>query len=210
MRDDNDMRQRDQVTLDLLIQGHPDGLRRLLGDHAGQVRAFLKIKFVSVLDSQERDEALALAAVRLCQSAPRLDATHELRAWFAAAARNSALMLLVKQLTRRFVPLEVIDASLSGLATNQAEAERMRLLFDVYRCINLLPPVPRAVLLADLHSSANQSVLVLAERFGKTVKEVADARLEGRQLLRKQLLALGYGADLMTDQASNQTPEVDS
>lgn len=209
----NDNLDRDHVTLEQLIQGHPDGLRRLLSDHGGVVRAYLVRKFADIFDHWEIDEAMSLAAIRVWQSAPRFDASlGRLRAWFAVIARNCAMKLLAQRQGERLVPIDCIDASRLGLATSFSEAERLRLIVDVHRCIAKLPPLQRAVLLADLNAGEPQAAPVLAERFGTTIHSVWVARSHGRRTLRSALARLGYGPELVPESAATETrtPEAEA
>lgn len=209
----HDNTERDQVTLDQLIQGHPDGLRRLLSDHGGVVRAYLVRKFADIFDHWEIDEAMSLAAIRVWQSAPRFDASlGRLRAWFAVIARNCAMKLLAQRNGERLVPIDCIDASRLGLATSFSEAERLRLIVDVHRCIDELPRLQRAVLLADLNAGAPLAAPVLAERFGTTIQSVWVSRSHGRRTLRAMLARLGYGPDLIPerDGTHSRTPEAEA
>jgi DNA-directed RNA polymerase specialized sigma24 family protein len=184
--------ERDARTIALLIQGHRDGMRLLLEDHGGVVRAYLLRKFGTILDPWEIDEVLGLAAVRVWQSAARFDDSRgRLRAWFAVVARNNSLKLLAHKSGDPLVAIDCADAAVD-MATSFSEAERMRLIVDAHLCLDRLEPVQRAVLLADLNSGEPMPAPILAERLGTTTQSVDAARFSGRRALRNLLLDLGH------------------
>ena len=187
---------RDRQTLQLLVAADPIGLQQLLVDHGGVVRLFLHRKFAGLLQDWQIEEALSLAAIRVWQSAPRIEpAKGSLRSWFAVIARNRALLLITPRPGERTVTLDDIDPALLGMATSSYDEHRLRLVHDVDRCISRLEPLQQAVLLADLNAGTTLPTGGLAERFDTSPTNVETARQRGRHELRKMLEILGHHAD---------------
>ena len=183
---------RDRETLRLLVAGDAIGLDRLLNDHGPHVQAHLRRKLGHLLDAWQIEDAMSLAAIRAWQSASRFDAElGRLRAWFAVIARNSALHVLAQRHDDLFVPLDDLEPGVIGIHA-EPEIDRARLIVDVQRMIDKLPPLQRLVLHADLSAGEPLPGSELARRFGSSQSSIYVARMRGRRELRERLERLGY------------------
>ena len=188
--------QRDRETLAMLIDGDAVGLERLLVDHGGLVRAYLSKHFHYVLRDWQLEEVMALAMIRVWESAPRLELDRStLRAWFAAVAHNRAVTLVALQRGAEPTPLDDIAPAALGFAISRSDALRLQLVIDVERCLQELDNLARSVLLRDLDAGATLPAALHAQRLGRSVADIEAARSRGRHQLRRMLQELGYFAD---------------
>jgi RNA polymerase sigma factor (sigma-70 family) len=195
----------DDQTLALLSAGDPEGMLRLLTHHGAVVRSYLRRKFGEVLDHSRIDEVMSLAAVRAWQAAPRFDATKAgLRSWFAVIARNCALNLIAVQEQDLHIPTADFDSLVEGIANEATEVDRLRTIADVNRCIEKLPPMPRAVLRADRDAGRPTPAPVLAEQLHTTPTTIWSARMTGRRMLRRMLEQLGYHTNYFTKRSQDR------
>jgi len=188
---------RDAITLAQLAGGNPEGLQRLLQDHGGLLRSRLRKDFGKALDDSEIDEAMSTMVVKVWHTARRFDASKgTLRAWASVIAHNSARGILETRRRGFMHPEPDLDRfTRSGPAPLPASA-RQKLLADLHRCLNLLPPLQRAVLQADLEAGCSAPAQPLAKRFATTTNSIYVSRQKGRKAMRKALQALGHLADL--------------
>ncbi|MEZ6036377.1 MAG: hypothetical protein R3F29_02775 [Planctomycetota bacterium] len=187
---------RDERTLQLLIAGDEAGIRHLLEDHGGVVLSFLRRKFAKMLGDWQLEQTLGMAALRLWQTASRLDRERgSLRAWFALLARNCGLALLARQAGHAPVLLDCLSPAALGIGTSLAELRHMQLVIDAHHVISTLDPLPRAVLTADLEAGDTVPTPLLAEQLGAATQDVLAARAVGRRYLRRRLEELGHGDD---------------
>ena len=158
--------ERDRQTLDLLVQGHQEGLQNLIQDHGPYVRAYVKRKLGQLLDHWQIEETMSLASLRAWQSSSRFDPSRgRLRAWFAIVARNCGLSLIAQHQGQPFVSIDGVDPTVLGVASGRSEARRMQMVVDVHRAIGMLPQLQRSVLFADLNAGTTLPAPLLAERF---------------------------------------------
>jgi RNA polymerase sigma factor (sigma-70 family) len=211
---------RDSETARLLVRGDQEGLRRLLVDHGGKVKALLRKEFSKVLDLQEIDDVASQASVRAWRSAGTFDLRRgSIGAWFFAIARNCALRYLeTKRRTAPFALVENLDstaaaaqASLTGAAApagelgELGEASDLRaasgFLKDVRACIDALPPQQRDVMLADLRAGGTANAAELAAQLHTTKNSVYVSRTNGRKALRAAMQKRGHHLDPQTGEA---------
>tara|TARA_R110002094_G_scaffold178755_6_gene157790 strand:- start:650 stop:1306 length:657 start_codon:yes stop_codon:yes gene_type:complete len=201
--------ERDRQTLDLLVQGHQEGLQNLIQDHGPYVRAYVKRKLGQLLDHWQIEETMSLASLRAWQSSSRFDPSRgRLRAWFAIVARNCGLSLIAQHQGQPFVSIDGVDPTVLGVASGRSEARRMQMVVDVHRAIGMLPQLQRSVLLADLNAGTTLPAPLLAERFRSTAKSIYVARHRGRRDLRVHLERLGYGDRPGTSQQPSDTSQL--
>lgn len=181
----------------MLRAGHPDGLRHLVEDHAASTLAGLRRAFARFLPATEIEDALTAALVRIWEQPDRFDpGLGAIRAWLFVVARNSALSTVRRrQRQLRDLSIEDFDALLARLATTPAEQERLRRIADVHGCLSELPPMQRAVLLADLAANGTESSTVLAQRLGTSPTAIYSARHRGRAELARMMQRLGHYVD---------------
>lgn len=185
---------REQHMLALMVGGNPEGLRQLLQEYGGLIRARLVKDFGRALDHSELDEAMSSMAVRVWGTANRFDPTKgTLRAWAMVIARNCALRLLEyrrRSMMRSEPDLDHLSAAIDvGVGST---ADRQRLRADLYACIEQLPQLQRSVLLADLDAGVPVAAGALAERLGTTANSIYVSRLKGRRAVCRSMQALGH------------------
>lgn len=186
-------RERDGVTIALLVSGDPDGLRHLLEDHGGRVHNKLKRMFGRALDASQLTEAMHLAAVRVWRTPTRFDSRHgTLRAWLMVIARNCALEILAERRRLALVPIDDFEQILQYFVESGSEQDRLRRVADLHGCLRELPVLQRAVLLADLRADGLASTQVLAQQFATTNRAIYNARSNGRSELRRMMQRLGW------------------
>jgi RNA polymerase sigma factor (sigma-70 family) len=191
---------RDRETARLLMQGDPDGLRRLLADHGGRVSGLLRKEFATVLDLQEIDDAVSQASVRAWRASDRYDPQRgTLGAWLYVIARNCARRMIESK--KRRVELSFVDDLDSNVAVRvehaeeQEEAPKDKFLQDVLACIQDLPPQQRAVLLADFAAGGAAQTAALAEQLKTSHNSIYVSRNNGRKALRAAMLQRGHTFD---------------
>lgn len=185
---------RDAVTTRMLVTGHPDALQVLLQSHGGLIRARLQKGFGKVLDDSEIDEVMSAMLIRVWNAAPRYDATKgSLRSWVAVIARNCALRLLERRRGSAVRNEPDLDQFvLPGPAIASPSAERQRLLSDLHACIDELPRLQRAVLIADLEAGGAAPAEPLARAHGTTANSIYVSRQKARKALRHAMARLGH------------------
>jgi RNA polymerase sigma factor (sigma-70 family) len=192
---------RDRETARLLLRQDPEGLRRLLADHAGRVRFTLRREFFKVLDEQQIDDALSQASQRAWRAGHRFDPTRgTLRAWFYVIARNCALRQVENRKRDKVVQF-VDDVDWVQLQQHTATAtadppdipkQRDPFIEDFYRCVDSLPPQQRAVVMADLQAGGTAPAQELAADLNTTTNSIYVSRTNARKTLRATLLAKGH------------------
>ncbi len=189
---------RDAETASLLLASDPEGLRRLVDDHASRVRATLRADLKKVLDHSEIDDALSQATHRVWRARPRIDLRRgTLRAWYYTIARNCALRILeAKRSPNALRFVEDLD-SLAWLADTAREGvgpPREELVRALHRAIDELPIQQRAVILADLAAGGVAETEHLEQQLHTTRNAIYVARATARKALRTRLTAQGYPA----------------
>ncbi|MBM4061442.1 MAG: sigma-70 family RNA polymerase sigma factor [Planctomycetes bacterium] len=188
---------RDAVTARLLVAGDAEGLRRLLQDHGGAVRAWVRRDSHRVLDEAEIDDVMGEMAVKVWQAGPRFDAAMgTLRAFCAVVARNCALRTLALRWQRATTADPDLDRHpLPDPSLRRPLEERQRLLADLRDCIAALPPLQRAIALADLDADGRAAAGPLAERLGTTANSIYSSRQKARCSLREAMEERGHRFD---------------
>lgn len=188
---------RDTVTARLLSSGDPEGLRRLLADHGGTVRWTLTREFSKVLDQLQIDDALSQASQRVWKSGHRFDpARGTLRAWFYVIARNCARRLLERQRSdATFRQVDDLDAHARRPSDAAVPTPPSPFVQDLRRCIDQLPRLQRAVVLADLAAGGSAPAAELAAELGTSANSVYVSRTNARKALKAALGRLGLQQD---------------
>lgn len=187
--------ERDTETARLLLASDTEGLRRLVADHGGRVKATLLKDFKKLLDHLEIDDALNQATHRVWRARARVDLSRgTLRAWYYAIARNCSIRLLTAK--RGPNALRIVDDldAVSGQvpATEVVSHDRIDRQRVLYAAIDRLPAQQRAVLLADLAAGGTADTKLLMEQLGTSANAIYVARTTGLKAVRAHLAALGY------------------
>lgn len=206
--------ERDAETARLLAAGDPEGLRRLLIDHAGKVRGALHKEFCHVLDQLQLDEALNQASLRAWRSGGTFDGNRSpLGVWFYVIARNCARRVLEYKLLHDKVPLhDNLDgepAPEAGRTEPDEAAEPPKkdgFIADLYHCIAGLQAQQRDVILADLAAGGTASASELAKRLKTTRNSIYVSRTNGRKALRAALEALGHAPTIEVRLSASEAP----
>jgi DNA-directed RNA polymerase specialized sigma24 family protein len=195
--DDTACDERDEGTARLLASGDPEGLRRLLADHAGTVLAMLARDFSGRLDRQQIEDALAEAVIRAWRAGARYEPmAPSPGAWLYVIARNRARSLLEPRPTPELVYVASLDdqpAPAGPTAPDEhAIANAGALAADVERCMEKLSDQQRAVLRADLAHGGIAPAGMLAAALHTTRSAIYVARHFGRRALRDALRRCGH------------------
>lgn len=192
---------RDTDTVSRLRSGDPEGLRQLFEDHGGLLRARLRQAFGKSLDDSELDEVLGMTSIRVWRAARRFDPSlGSLRGWVAVIGRRCALHLLeARQRTRRNEQPADLHQLPELPRPEPVTTEQQRLLADTMACLQRLPPLQRAVLMADYQAGAPARADELAKQLRTSVNSIYVSRHKGRQSLRKALESLGHGKTMFED-----------
>jgi DNA-directed RNA polymerase specialized sigma24 family protein len=188
---------RDPATVVMLKSGDATGLRHLLEDHGGMVRARLRKRFHRVLDDSEIDESLHLAAIQVWRSAGTYDSNlGPLRAWFSAIANNCALKLLQKRKRAGFsLNVDLDQHPVAVQTVMPPTSARQKLLLDTMACLEKLPRLQRSILQADLDAGGQAPAATLASQFDTSTNSIYVSRLKGLRSLRRMLAELGHRSD---------------
>jgi DNA-directed RNA polymerase specialized sigma24 family protein len=197
MPDGNACRGRDPATVTMLQSGDATGLRHLLEDHGGLVKARLRKRFHRVLDDSEIDESLHLAAIQVWRSAATYDSNlGPLRAWFSAIANNCALKLLQKRKRAGFsLNVDLDQHPVAAPSVMPPTSARQKLLLDTMACLEKLPRLQRSILQADLDAGGQAPASSLASAFDTSTNSIYVSRLKGLRSLRRMLAALGHNSE---------------
>jgi RNA polymerase sigma-70 factor, ECF subfamily len=192
----DDRGERDAATIELLRAGDPEGIRRLLLHHGGEVLAALQRAFGSYLTSHEVDEAVEAAIVRIwITPVGALPVQATLRSWLYVIARNCGLSLVRRRRRqRKELPLDEFEDMIASMAAGRAEQDRLRRIADLQNCLRELPPMQRTVLQADLDANGTAPVEALAARLRTTSRVIYVARSRGRAEVRRMMQRLGHYA----------------
>ena len=186
---------RDSDTIRRMQADDPEGLRQLLEDHGGTVRMRLRQSFGRLLDNSEIDEVLSLTSIKVWKAARDFDPSlGTLRAWLSVIARNCALRTLAKRGRARRLEqaTDVDDMPAMAHESEKPLADRQRLVDDTLACLRQLPPLQRAVLMADFEAGAPARADQLAARLHTSVNSIYVSRHKGRRSLRKLLQKMGH------------------
>jgi DNA-directed RNA polymerase specialized sigma24 family protein len=192
--------ERDAETVRLLASGDPDGLRRLLSDHAGSVLAVLAREFAGMLDRQQLEDALAEAVIRTWRAGIQAEVLPLAPgAWLYVIARNRARSLVDDRRRLEVVFVDDLDERPAIAPASSPElavaADPDRLRDDMRRCLEGLPDNQRAVLAADLDVGGVAPAGPLAAALHTTRSAIYVARHFGRRALREALRRCGYAFD---------------
>lgn len=185
---------RDRDTAARLRRGDETGLRHLLQDHGGAVRARLRRKFGNSLDSSEIDEVLLLTIERVWEFGSGYDPSlGTLRGWVSVIARNLAIHhLKARHRLRGLEQTTEMDHVAEHTRAEVPVTERTKLVIDAHECLRRLPRLQREVLKADLELGDSASARELAQRLRTTPGSIYVSRLKGRRSLLRELRKLGH------------------
>ena len=168
----------------------------MLVDHAGKVRAVLHKEFDNVLDASEIDDAVAQASIRVWRQGRRYDAGRgTLRAWFYVIAKNCGHRILTNKRSQSGMSFVDDLDTRPEMAASVPDAEvqrKQKFLRDLYKCIDELPALQRAVVLADLAAGGTAATEDLIVEMKTTSNSIYVSRTNARKALRSALTGLGY------------------
>ncbi|GAB4143837.1 MAG: hypothetical protein Fur0037_11560 [Planctomycetota bacterium] len=187
---DAEQGQRDEVTMRMLLSRDPEGLVRLLADHADRVMTLLRAEFGKVLDQQEIEDAISQASQAVWEHCASYRPDRgSLRAWYFVIARNAGRRLLraraIRAECRGDLAAAPDPASLEGPSLGRTGNDP--LIEDLRRCIGSLPPLQRDVILADLAAGGIADSRALAKSLGTSPRVIYACRSAARRTLRREL-----------------------
>lgn len=180
----------------LMMDGDPEGVRLLLREYGGKVKAGLRCEFSHVLAEPEIDEAINWGAFKAFKAAQSYnEAKGSLRTWFYSIARNAARDILRGEERHATVPLEYDPLWYVDVVevddNRPVEPKRDKLLRDLIEAVEALPKLQKAIIKADLacgKADANR----LAQEYGTTVNAVYVSRSHAIKRLREAMRLKGH------------------
>lgn len=154
-----------------------------------------------MLDPIDIDAAVNQAAHRVWVNAQSFDRSRgTLRAWFYTMARHCALRTIherkkQKKGVRYVNDIDAVHSSSAprknpeGEEPSPADAKFRR---DFLACIDALPRLQKAVLLADLEAGGSAPAKELAQRYGTTPNSIYVTRNNARKVVREKMKELGH------------------
>lgn len=189
----------------MMMEGNEEGLRALLRKYGGKVRGALRRRFGTVLDEDQLDEALNLAALRAWRFAHRYDdKLASLGVWFWSVTRNVAKNILREELRwnhgelefdPEYDPAEWAADDGEEEAPAENEARQKKLLADFHTVVGALPPLQKAIIEADLAAGGPAGAAALAAKHGTTKASIYVSRNKARATIAKEMVRLGHYQD---------------
>ena len=169
------------------------GLRLLLERHGGCLKAYLTKFYGQVLQEGELAEALSTTAFNAWRFAERYEeAKGTLRSWCIRIAQRAALSILRREAKFRSKNLEYNDTfdpagdppEYEVLDANNRDNPRLDALASA---IEMLPPLQKAIIKADLAADGLADAGRLAEIHGTSKNSICVSRHKARETLKRQV-----------------------
>lgn len=170
-----------------------EGLRLLIEQYGGRLKAFLYKRFGGVLQEGELAEALNVAFYNIWRFADRYDESKgTLASWCIRIAQNAAKDIIRRETKYRDKNLEYDPAHdpadpHEGDATGPADDAEDAKLDHLRQAIQKLPPLQKAIIEADLAAGGLADAGRLAVIHGTSINSIYVSRAKARETLRKQV-----------------------
>jgi len=176
-----------------MAMGDQEGLRLLLERYGGRIRAFLVKYYSGSLQEGELNEAFNTAIYNVWRFADRYEESKgSLPSWCIRIAQNSARSIIRREAGYRLKNLEY-DAMYDPAgdppgdevveAAEQADDRRVE---DLYKAVEALPALQKAIIKADLAAGGPADAERLAEIHGTTKNSIYVSRSKARETLKRQ------------------------
>ena len=177
----------------MMAMGDQGGLRLLLEQYGGRIKAFLVKRYSSDLQEGELNEAFHAAIYNIWRFADRYD-EHKgsLPSWCIRIAQNSARSIIRRECRYRSKNLEYdttydpADDSPQDEAVETAERTDDPRLDGLCKAVEALPTLQKAIIKADLAADGLADAGRLAEIHGTTKNSIYVSRSKARETLKKQ------------------------
>lgn len=177
-----------------MAMGDQEGLRLFLQRYGGRMKAYLTKHYGQVLQQAERDEALNLAIHAIWRFADRYDESKgQLSSWCIRITQRAAQSVLRREHTFRSKNLEY-DDHYDPAAPSEDDGDETQVFGDgdpkwdlVLKAIEMLPPLQKAIVKADLAADGTADAQRLAERHGSTIGSIYVSRNKAHENLKKRV-----------------------
>ena len=181
-----------------MASGNRQGLELFLAEYGGRLRGYLLRRYGACLQESDLEEALSAAIFNIWRFADRYDSTKaSLGSWAIRIAQRTAQDVIRRELRHRTLPLDVDLASLSPRDNNglpaSRDVSRERLLADLDDAIQQLPPLQKAIILADLAAGADGIADAgrLARALGTSKGSIYVSRIKARENVYREMVKRG-------------------
>lgn len=180
----------DEIIIEL-IDHKEDGLRKLLKKYGHIVSGYLMKKYGRVISDADIDAILYEAAFKTFQSISTYDDRKgKISTWFTRIAVNAAIDFLRQE--KRSHNINLPSELQSGIVPTPISPERQKVLSDMKKIIEKLPPMQRTIIEADLAAGGTASAEFLANKFGNTQNSIFVSRNKAHKKIKEELESLGH------------------
>ncbi len=178
----------------MMAMGDKDGLRLFLQRYGGRMKAYLTKHFGQVLQEAERNEALNWAVHAIWRFADRYDeGKGQLSSWCIRITQRAAQSVLRREAKFCSKHLEY-DDSYNPAAPSDDDSDVAQVFADddskwnnVLTAIEMLPPLQRAIVKADLAADGTADAQRLAEIHGTSKNSIYVSRNKAHENLKKRV-----------------------
>jgi len=170
-----------------------DALRLFLRQYGGCMKAYLQERFGNILQEGERAEALSVAVHNIWRFAERYEeGKGKLVSWCIRITQRAAQSILRRETKYRAKNLEY-DATYDPAgdppedATVAGEPKDDPKLDVLPKAIEMLPPLQKAIIRADLAADGVADARRLAEIHGTTINSIYVSRTKAHENLKIQV-----------------------
>lgn len=175
-----------------MMAGDEDGLRMLLEVHGPKVYGFL----IARHGVQVAEEAYNIGAWNAWRFADRYDESEgSLGNWFLRIAHNAALDIYKLEKRHRHKNLEYVADFDPAQADDEEDSEHRKLGMEaekrrraLYKIIDRLPPLQKAIVLSDLAKGEPQDAALIAKELETSVNSVYVNRSKARKTIREEMV----------------------
>ena len=180
-----------------LLRRDEDALRTLFRYYGPKLRAWLLARFGRTLQRAELDHVLSVTAFNAWRFADRFDESRgPLEAWLITIAGNAARSVLRGERAHRSAHLEYdesYDPAHADVVLGQDLDEgENRMVADLERAIQRLPPLQRSIVEADLASGGHADDDRLAATLNTSKNSIQVSRNKARKNILKFMKEDGY------------------
>jgi DNA-directed RNA polymerase specialized sigma24 family protein len=177
----------------MMATGDQGGLRLLIDRYGGRIKAFLFKRFRSVLQEGELAEALNVTFYNIWRFADRYEeGKGTLASWCIRIAQRAAQSILRRETKYRAKNLEY-DATYDPAGDPHEDGMVADELGDdpkldvLPQAIEMLPPLQKAIVKADLAANGVADARRLAEIHGTTINSIYVSRTKAHENLKRQV-----------------------
>lgn len=178
----------------MMATGDEGGLRLLLERYGGRMKAFLVKFYRSTLQEGELDEAFNVAIFNVWRFADRYDESKgSLPSWCIRIAQRAAQSIIRRETSYRSKSLEY-DDTYDPASPSGGDGDEPPSLDDgdpkwnlVLKAIEMLPPLQKAIVKADLAADGTADAQRLAEIHGTSKNSIYVSRNKAHENLKKRV-----------------------